>query len=213
MSFRFTASRILRDVRDTDEDIRLTQDRYEKNKKVPDLPRVFHDVSKAFNAVSSALQAIQLYLSKGEPKAEEDVDQDELQNEKDAAIKSRNSASHLAEVFEAVFKADDGNRAIEYRMRAGKDRQVEVLMMDIIEATLVLAKPPAASEKQIADLQELHRAISQIQPSQADTNGGGIQNTGSGTQNIHTGRGHQNVNTGKGQQFIGTFATPPYRSS
>ncbi|KAL1863030.1 hypothetical protein Daus18300_008186 [Diaporthe australafricana] len=210
MVSKSTILKVQRAVRNANEDLIRTQEAYDEGEDEPDLPEVFHSVAKAFPAAQEALEAIHQHLSDGGPVAKRDADEETAQSEKEAAATADKCAGHLVDVFETVVSADDGARAAEYQMAAGKDRHVEVLTMDILEAVLVLAKPPAVNDEQVKALEEALRAINKIQKTPAKESGAGIINYGSGTQTIHQGKGDQNVNTGTGQQFNGTFAGPAY---
>lgn len=182
---------------------------YDDGADYSDLPEVFHKVAQALPAAQESLQAVHLYLSTNEWEAEQE-DQDE---QKKAVSKVQACAQSLAHIFQEVIHASDGEREATYQEQAGDDKQVEVLMKDILEAILVFAKPPAVTDEQLEALKGSLSAITKIQPAPTVKTGAGIHYHGSGTQAIHQGKGNQNINAGKGNQFNGTFGQLPFPTS
>lgn len=174
-----------------------------------DLPEIFHKVAQALPVTQESLQAVHLYFATNDP----DVEQEEQDEQKRAVSKVQACAQSLAHVFQEVIQASDGDREATYLEQAGDDKQVEVLMKDILEATLVLAKPPAVTDELLDALKGSLSAITKILPAPTVKTGAGIHYHGSGTQAIHQGKGNQNINAGKGNQFNGTFGEVPYAAS
>lgn len=190
-------------VLEADEDLRRAQEAYYGARDVFDLPQIFHGVAQALPAAYEALHAVDAYL-KDSLNAVQNVDDVAVQLDEDAVTKTQASAKFLAEVFEAVTSADEGIRMSKYEEAAGKDKHVEVLMVNILQDILVFAMPPLITEAQYTALEDSLDTISKIQPVSK------ITNYGSGTQVIHAGTGQQNINAGQSLPFHGSFGAIPF---
>ena len=188
--------------------LKNAKDDYDNGKGSSDLPKVFHQVAQALPVAQGSLQSVYRYFRS--PPADFNAEQENFDEKKNAAINVQSCAQNLANVFQDVIGADDGARESEYQKQAGDNKQVEVLMKGVLEATLVLAKPPAVTNEQLEALQSTLSDISKIETKPMGNKGGGIYNYGSGPQSIHQGNGPQNINSGSGQQYNGEIKSLTY---
>lgn len=206
MAAKFISDR----ARRASETVNNASEDYEVGRNCSDLPEVFHKVAQALPVAQECLQAVCQYFRRRVLSTEEEESLDE---KKKAVSKVQAGAQELANVFQKVIDAEDGDREAVYQEHSGEDKQVEVLMKGVLEAILVLAQPPAVTDEQREGLEAALSDISKIQSKPTGKKGASINYYGSGTQAIHQGKGHQNINPGKGNQFIGTFGTLPFKAS
>jgi hypothetical protein len=123
----------------------------------------------------------------------------------------------LRTIFDQVVPYSDSPRLERYRQAVaglGKGSRVETLMKAVLEDVHRLIERceivkesetiKAVSEKQLEELDESIKEMSNVPPSlPEDAPGGSVNNYGSGTLNANTGEGTQNNNTGTGRQYIG----------
>ncbi|WYZ43988.1 hypothetical protein EsH8_VII_000424 [Colletotrichum jinshuiense] len=205
-----SASQVTRSIRDAVTAIGNTEEVYASLEDGADLPNAFHEVAKALPTAQEALTSIKSYISKNKPKPgpENEDDKSVAKKEKEAAEKVQTRAEKLYNIFDAVIPPGDGPRVARYRSAASKGGRVEVLMKEILDGILVIAKPPAVTQDQVNSLKDALQAVSKIPPSLDDEAANSFNNYGTGPQSIHLGHGDQNINTGSGMMFNGKFMAP-----
>lgn len=201
-------NQVTRPVRDTITALDNATEVYEGLEDASDLPQAFHEVAKALPTALQALKAIKLHASKKNVNTDKEMDKKAEKLQIDASKKFHSRAVHLYDIFDAVIPPGDGPRLARYRSAADKRGRVEVLMKEILEAVIVLAKPPVVQESLAGDLEKMLEDVAKIPRSLEDDTGHSFHNYGSGPQSIHLGQGDQNINTGRGTQFNGKFMGP-----
>jgi hypothetical protein len=99
----------------------------------------------------------------------------------------------LYDIFDKVISQGDGSKQARYRSVAGKGERVEVLMKEILQGILVVAKEPVIGQQLFAAMQKALQDVSRIPPSLEDEAGNSFHNYGSGPQSVHLGQGDMNV--------------------
>ncbi|RYP06063.1 hypothetical protein DL765_009635 [Monosporascus sp. GIB2] len=168
----------------------------------------------AFQAVAKHLQVVYRALKTAQKQIRHRKDDSTCGEMKPSVAESKDKAARLEELFRRVVPSAAAQRVERYReavREMGKGNRVETLMKDIMEDVQLLLtvddEMRAAAESQLGVLVEAMKEVSAIPPSlQDESPASGINNFGSGPQNVNTGNGTQNNSNGPGQQFInGTF--------
>ncbi|RYO79301.1 hypothetical protein DL764_010030 [Monosporascus ibericus] len=171
------------------------------------LPPAFQEVAKHLQVVCDALETAQKQIRQRK-------DDGACAEMKPSLEECKGKAARLEKLFLTVVTSAAAQRMERYReavREMGKGNRVETLMEDIMKDVKLLLtvddEMKAAAESQLGALVEAMKEVSAIPPSlQDESPASGINNFGSGPQNVNAGNGIQNNSNGPGQQFInGTF--------
>ncbi|RYP06064.1 hypothetical protein DL765_009636 [Monosporascus sp. GIB2] len=168
------------------------------------LPGAFRDVAQRLPLVKETLRTASGRLNTNSP------DERFYKTMRPIVDGCKDKAIRLEEIFRKVIPQADAPRMERYFLAVrtlGKGSRVEMLMKGILEDVQLLAGNHVmklATKSELGKLVEATKEVSAISPSlPAGTLDPGINNFGSGPQNVNTGNGTQNNNNGLGQQFIG----------
>ncbi|RYP60262.1 hypothetical protein DL770_010027 [Monosporascus sp. CRB-9-2] len=169
------------------------------------LPPAFQGVAKHLEVVCEALETAQKQIEQGK-------DDNICREMKPRVADCNDKATCLQRLFVKVVPWTAAQRVERYRealREIGKGNRVETLIKDIMEDVRLLLTVDdeirVAAESQLGRLVEAMREVSAIPPAlQDESPASGINNFGSGLQNVNTGNGSQHNNSGLGQQFIGS---------
>ncbi|EHK19755.1 uncharacterized protein TRIVIDRAFT_68240 [Trichoderma virens Gv29-8] len=173
---------------------------------VEGLPPAFKDVNKHIPTVCEALTAAQGHIR--------DRKEDRISTEMTSTVEEcKIKATRLAALFLNVVPQETDDRVKFYHIavrQLGERSRVETLMKDAMEAIKVLLtvddEMKEATKSQLKKLVEALQEVSAIPQSLQDessSQGSGINNYGSGPQNVNTGSAPQYNNNGNAPQING----------
>ncbi|KAK4186820.1 hypothetical protein QBC35DRAFT_500354 [Podospora australis] len=171
-----------------------------------EIPRAFHDVSKAIPLIQRTLSSVKSSVEE----ASMDQGQDYCQI-KEVITDISKKAVQLEHIFERVLPDSKEPRLDRYRAAtnngSGGDQRVEVLMQSVLDSLIQSTALRNVVSEHMRDLQTTSTELSNTPRSLLEGDSRpGIHNHGSGHQILHLGSGHQNINNSPAPQFIGTFS-------
>ncbi|KAI1360471.1 hypothetical protein F5Y08DRAFT_47265 [Xylaria arbuscula] len=173
---------------------------YKRRGQICDLPPAFDKVAKALELTSAALNDVYKHIRDSTPVANKIPDSR-------ATERLEHRAQRLCNIFEPVFPGtslpNDQARIERYRAAAGRGGRVELLMKEILEGVLVIAKESIISEERVKALQAFLTEMEHLPRSLEEEPGNTFNNFGPGPQAVHMGEGAMNMNTGSGYMCAG----------
>jgi hypothetical protein len=155
----------------------------------------FYEVAKCLPTLHSAYQAIQVNLDTFDETAAQA--QDEFKLVIVAGKACEKDSRYISALYEAVRQ---GGSSVQEKYRAAvvKDRTIEKVMVDLLEAAIKICQGSLVSPEQHQSLKDTLQHIKAIPESLelSPRSYNNIANYGDGTQWNHLGTGHQNYSTG-----------------
>lgn len=164
-----------------------------------DLPPVFGNISAHIPLVQAVFTSCKNHIKTWS--AQDEQSTNEVGR---ILVQCNEKVTRLDDIFQSVIDSSD---AVQQYPRVAQGIGLEILMRDILQNAIELARSPLFAKaneigSQIEELGEALRQINMI-PSSLPKVSHKFHNSGSGSMHVNTGSGSQNNNTGKGFQFNG----------